>query len=844
MKGELLPIYGVRKEIVSAVKGEVDSRLVLEAPTGSGKSTQVPQILLDHGIAGTGQIVVLQPRRIAARMLARRVSSERGAEVGGETGYQVRFERRAGPQTRICYVTEGVLLRRLLDDPRLDGVAAVVFDEFHERHIQGDVMLAMALALQKGCRPDLKIIVMSATLESGRLEAHLSPCCVVRSEGRTHPVEIRYSPGGAARGKELWDKVGSALRKDVLAKKLTGDILVFLPGAFEIRRTIDELKKIPELKGFDLRPLYGQLPPREQDAALLPGKSRKIVLATNVAETSLTIEGIRVVIDSGLARVAAFDARRGINTLRIEKISRASADQRAGRAGRTASGVCIRLWTERDHGGRPAAIAPEVNRLDLSETLLSLKAAGIDRVEDMQWLDVPETASLERGMRLLQDLGAIHREEGYLTEVGRRMVAFPAHPRYARMLVEAERLGCLEIATLCVALCQERSLFISSNRELVEEFVGHGDFSDFMPLIRAWGFADRAGFHSSRCEAYGIKASVARDIRNIMDSLLSAAANPVKFQGIDESALDCVQLAKVLLAGFSDNVARRMSVGTLSCNVVGERRAKLGRGSLASQFDLFVAAEITEVQGKDLNVILGKATGIEESWLDEIFPDDLMQLNRCLYDVRVRRVVNENALRFRDLVLRSKQSGDPDAGQAADVLADEVVSGQLIMKGWNGKCKAWVARLSCVREHFPELELPCFDEESFRLVVSEACHGAFSYKQIKDREVWPALAKWLSPPLAEAVRGLAPEKIRLDNGLEAKLTYLDGEPKASIVLQRLYGVSTTPVVGNGKIPVLIEILGPNHRPVQRTRDMAGFWKNSYPEIRKQLKGRYPKHEWR
>ena len=844
MKGPVLPIHEVSQDIVSALDGKDDSRLVLEAPTGSGKSTQVPQILLDNGIAGKGQVIVLQPRRIAARMLSRRVAAERGGRVGDEIGFQVRFERRAGVNTRVCYVTEGVLLRRLLEDPCLNGVGALVFDEFHERHIQGDVMLAMALSMQKTVRPDLKIVVMSATLDSGKLEAHLSPCCVVRSEGKTYPVRISYVSGGYGQGKQIWDHVALALKKEVIAKKLPGDILVFLPGAYEIRRTMAELRKIPELNGVDVRPLYGQLSPADQDAAILPGNGRKVVLATNVAETSLTIDGVRIVIDSGLARIAAFDPRRGINTLRVEKISRASAEQRSGRAGRTSSGVCIRLWTERDHGSRPSAIAPEVNRLDLCETLLGLKAAGIERVEDMEWLDVPDALSLERGLQLLKDLGAIDREEGRLTDVGRRMVAFPAHPRYSRMLVEAERYGCLVVAALCVALCQERSLFVSNDRKLVEDFSGRDDFSDFLPLIRAWGFAYRAGFNASRCEPYGIKASVARDISNVMESLLGAAGITEQIDGIDEGSLDCVQLAKVILAGFSDNVARRRSLGTLSCEVVGGRRAKLGRGSLAAGGDLIVGAEITEIEGKDVNVILGKATGIELGWLNELFPEDLKKFDRCRYDALERKVVNENVLCFRDLVLNSKQSGEPDVAQAADVLAAEVVAGRLVMQGWNNKCMDWVARVSCVREHFPELELPCFDEESFRIIVAEACYGAFSYKQIKGRELWRALEKWLSPALTEAVRRLAPEKIRLDNGLETKLTYLEGEPKTSVVLQRLYGLQSTPLIGGGKIPVLIEILGPNHRPVQRTRDMAGFWENSYPEIRKQLKGRYPKHEWR
>ena len=844
MKGELLPIHGVREEIVEALNGEIRARLVLEAPTGSGKSTQIPQMLLDNGLAGNGQVVVLQPRRIAARMLAKRVAGERACKVGEEIGYQVRFEHVAGHNTRVCYVTEGVLLRRLLNNPVLDGVSAIVFDEFHERHLQGDVMLAMALSLQEESRPDLKIVVMSATLDCGPLEKHLEPCRVVRSEGRAYPVEIKHFRSSGSSGKDLWDVVASALREEVIAEKLQGDVLVFLPGAYEIRRTIEVLRRTPELKGIELRPLYGQLSIKEQDAALVPGKSRKIVIATNVAETSLTIEGIRVVIDSGLARVAAFDTRRGINTLRIEKISRNSADQRAGRAGRTSSGVCIRLWTERDHGSRPVTIAPEIHRLDLSETLLALKAAGIIEIGAMRWLDAPETSSLERSLQLLKDLGAIEREKAVLTDVGRKMVAFPAHPRFSRMLVEAGKRGCLKVAALCVALCQERDLFEKGSRDAIAEFAGNGDSSDFMPLLRAWLFARRAGFNVSRCAAYGIKASVARDVGNVMKSLLGAAGHGATGEEVTENEIVPEQLAKVVLAGFSDNVAKRLSAGTLSCDVAGGRRAKIGRGSLSGGFDVVVAAEMTEVEGKEINVILGKVTGVEIDWLSELFPGDVKAFSRCRYDMATRRVVNERGQCFRDLVLCSKQVGDTPVDQAAEVLAGEVVSGRLILKGWDNKCQSWIARVSCLREHFPELGFPQLDDENFRLVIADACHGALSYKQIKDRPIWPALRKWLSPVHAEAVKMLAPERVSLDNGFEAKVTYLDGVPKVSIVLQKLYDVKTAPVIGSGKIPVLIEVLGPNHRPVQRTSDMAGFWKNSYPEIRKQLKGRYPKHEWR
>jgi ATP-dependent helicase HrpB len=844
MKGELLPIHEVREDIVAALRNELRARLILESPTGSGKSTQVPQILLDNDLAGNGEIVVLQPRRIAARMLAKRVAAERAGNVGDEIGYQVRFERVTGRNTRICYVTEGVLLRRLLKDPQLAAVSAIIFDEFHERHLQGDVMLAMSLALQEGVRPDLKIIVMSATLDSDALERHLEPCRVVSSEGRAYPVEIKYFRPRTSTEKDVWDMVAAALREEVIRSQLSGDVLVFLPGAYEIRRTMDVLQRMPQLKGFELRALYGQLSSRDQDAAMMPSKARKIVIATNVAETSLTIEGIRVVIDSGLARVAAFDPRRGINTLKIEKISRASADQRAGRAGRTASGVCIRLWSQRDHGVRQAALAPEIARLDLSETLLSLKAAGIAQIEEMRWLDPPEPGSLERALLLLKNLGAIDRDLGSITATGCKMVNFPAHPRFSRMLVEAEGQGCLAEAALCAALCQGRDLFLRGRKGSAARFSGTDDRSDFMPLIRAWLFAQRSGFDVSRCDSYDINASVAREVGSVMQHFLRAAGLGKDALTIQEGEVDAEKFAKVVLSGFSDNVARRRSAGTLSCEVVGGRRAKLRKESTVTVSEIVVAAEITEIEGRELNVILGKVSGVELDWLSDLYPHDVEKFERCEYDTATRRVVNERGERFRDLVLYSKQSGEAPKDKAAEVLAEEVVSGRLLLKGWNAKCMDWVARVGCLRKKFPELEFPEFDEESRLLVITEACHGGTSYKQIKDRPVWPALSKWLSPMHAASVEALAPGRIKLGNGREVKVTYLDGEPKISMVLQRLYDVHETPVIGNGKIPVVVEILGPNQRPVQRTRDLVGFWENSYPEIRKQLKGRYPKHEWR
>ncbi len=365
-------------------------------------------MLLDRGLLGDGEIVILQPRRLATRMLARRVAAERNGRLGDEVGYQIRFEKVASKKTRIRFVTEGILLRQLLQDPELRGVAAILFDEFHERHLYGDITLARTLQLQETTRPDLKLVVMSATLESDKLEKYLAPCPILTSSGRMHPVAIEYLTK-PVRGENYPISDLAADELERLAAQTEGDVLIFMPGKYEITRTIAALRASRVSDRFVALPLYGELPPAEQDAALAPSAKRKVIVATNVAETSLTIDGVRVVIDSGLARIARFDPRRGINTLFIEKISRASADQRAGRAGRTAPGHCLRLWTESEHLERAAQELPEVKRLDLAEVVLTLKASGIEDIAGFRWLEPPDPKALENAERLLTDLGAIPR---------------------------------------------------------------------------------------------------------------------------------------------------------------------------------------------------------------------------------------------------------------------------------------------------------------------------------------------------------------------------------------------------------------------------------------------------
>ena len=468
-----LPIYELESDLVRTLRA--CGRLIVQAPTGSGKSTQIPQMLLQHGLAGEkGEIVVLQPRRLAARMLAKRVAEEVGTNLGEIVGYQIRLESRVSARTRIRFVTEGILLRQMSFDPGLKGIAAIVFDEFHERHLYGDISLARALQIQQAARPDLKLLVMSATLDAGTLRGYLRPCEVLVSQGRSFPVRIEYLPKVVNFEQEPpWDV---AVREcERVAGQTGGDMLVFMPGAYEIGRTIQAIQGSRGLRDFVALPLHGELPPDQQDRAVARQSIRKIIVSTNVAETSLTIDGVTAVIDAGLARIARFDANRGINTLLVEKISAASADQRAGRAGRTAPGVCVRLWTEREHGQRAPQELPEVRRLDLSEVVLTLKAAGIDDVAGFPWLEKPDPKALERAETLLADLGALARgkadptSHGTITETGRKMLRFPMHPRYARMFLAAQERGCVRPVALMAALTQGRNFLLRGVPREVEQ---------------------------------------------------------------------------------------------------------------------------------------------------------------------------------------------------------------------------------------------------------------------------------------------------------------------------------------------------------------------------------------
>jgi ATP-dependent helicase HrpB len=839
-----LPIYELESSVVASLKA--NNRLILQAPTGSGKSTQIPQIILDHGLAGSGEIVVLQPRRLPTRMLANRVAYERKGRVGDEVGYQIRLDRVCSARTRIRFVTEGVLLRQMLADPELRGISVVVFDEFHERHLYGDITLARAIELQEGRRPDLRIVVMSATLETAILSEYLAPCDTLTSAGRTHAVDIEYLQRSArADDYPVWDLAADEL--DRMASQTEGDILIFMPGAYEISRTINAVRNSKTGSQFIVLPLHGELPVQEQDAAIARYDRRKVIVSTNVAETSLTIDGVRVVIDAGLARIARFDPHRGINTLLVERISRASADQRAGRAGRTAPGVCLRLWTEREHFQLAGQELPEVKRLDLAEVVLTLKASGVAEVAKFRWLEAPDPLSLIKAETLLTDLGATD-SAGAITVLGRRMLAFPAHPRYARMLLAAHERGCVPAVCQIAALTQGKPVLMRAQgkqqQQEREDLFGGDATSDLFVLMRALRYAENANFNPQKLRPIGVNGIAAREASALAQQFRGIARE----EGLADEARDTSSeaLAKCILAGFPDQVGVRLDRGTLRIQLVHGRRGVLTRESVVQGAEIIVAGEIREVDSRDdVQTLITLATAIQEDWLREIFPDAFSQTGEVFYESTQRRVMARKVTRFRDLEIRTERTDLVPAEQAAAVLAQEVTAGRLKLENWNHDIEQWILRLNQLAEWCPEYELPKLTEEDRHTLVEQICLGASSYREIKDRQVWNVVKSWLSPAQLDLLDKMAPERLELPNGRKAKITYAENaQPTLGARIQDLYGVTADLRIGGGKVPLVIQVLAPNYRAVQVTMSLANFWKESYPKLKQELARKYPKHEWR
>lgn len=838
-----LPVHEVEIEIRKAMQGE-QARLLLKAPTGSGKSTLVPGMVRGEV---DGRVIVVQPRRIAARLLAEFVAKDCGTSLGGGVGYAVRFESRYGRETEVLFVTDGVLQRMLLDDAELGGVGAVIFDEFHERRLASDLALGRILDLQETLRPDLKLVVMSATLETGGLAEYLAPCESLEVGGRLYPVEVvhrgagQVTKRGGQRREELWDRVAKVVKGEAVSLGDGDRILVFLPGMYEIRRCQRELEQAGALKGWEVAPLYSALSPAAQQGAIRADGSRRIILSTNVAETSLTIEGVRVVIDSGLVRQARYDASRSFSSLTIEKISQAAAQQRAGRAGRTGPGRCVRLWSESDHRGREAFEVPEVHRVDLAEVSLFLKQLGVGELRKFRWLDAPEKERQEEAEELLRMLRAVEGS-GELTEWGREMVKLPMHPRLAALVLAGE--DCLGEVLFIAAAVQGEGVFKKGGRgEKWAEFLEGepGWKNDFAAEWLAMREAQRSDFRPQECERMGVMGRGAREVWKTFQQLgrtLQKRGRRIKEPDFRQRGEAC---ARAMLFAFGDQLAVRRDVGTLVCDLVGRRRGKLNGQSVVKGETLFLTTEVMEVEGRERAVMLSRCVAIEESWLEA---EKVISREAVVFDENARRVVSVKQRIYEGLVLEEKRGGEVDPDLAGELLAERVVAGDLQLKKWDAKVERWIARVCFLSEAMPELELPGFSEEDREMAMAQICGGAVTFKEVRDRDPWPVLREWLSGPQRAALESFAPEKIQLANGINTRVLYGRGEqPWCEEKVQRLYGVEETPTIANGHA-LVVKILAPNQRPWQVTSDLPGFWARGFAQMKKDLAGRYPKHDWR
>jgi ATP-dependent helicase HrpB len=821
-----LPIDPLLPQVVAALRAR--RRLVLRAAPGAGKTTRVPAALLDAGLAGDKQVVVLEPRRIATRAAAEYVAARRGGAVGGEVGYRVRFESRGDARTRLWFVTEGVLGRQLARDPYLEEVGVLVLDEFHERHLPGDVALALARELQETVRPDLALVVMSATLDTAALATYLGDAPVLTSEGRAFPVRIEHAD---ADPRPLAPRVATACSRLLAGDDDGGDVLVFLPGAAAIRRVEAAIAPLAAAHGFDVVPLHGDLPLDAQRRALHRGRRRRVVLSTNVAETSLTVEGVTSVIDSGLALRAEYDPRRGVNAMRLARISRAAAEQRAGRAGRTAPGRCIRLWPAAEHAARLPRETPEIRRLELSATVLELRAWGARDIQAVGWLDPPRAGAVRQAERLLAALGALDAA-GAVTDVGRALLAIAAPPRIGRVLVEARRLGLAAEGALLAALAAERDILLAARA------LGDGDAapwpdgdSDLLLRAELFAQAERDGFAAPTCRRLGLDAAALRAVDRARR----------QFAGRPRPAAPTPAIGKAILAGFADRLCRRRAPGSNRAVMVGGTGVALDPRSVVRSAELFVAVDLDAGAGADARVRI--ASAVKPAWLAELFPDALQRDEVIELDAAQQRVVRRERERFHDLVLRERVSPDVDRAAAGAVLAAAVRRDPAAAIGPNEEVRHLLDRLRFLARSMPELALPDVDA-LLADAVAALCDGRRSLAELRRADIAGAVVGLLSGAQRHALAREAPPRLTLPSGRGVAIAYgADKPPAAAARIQEVFGLAATPRLGGGRVPLVLELLAPNQRPVQITDDLASFWQRGYAEVRKQLRGRYPKHAW-
>ncbi|MDP2272708.1 MAG: ATP-dependent helicase HrpB [Archangium sp.] len=825
-----LPIDGLLPEIVSALRTR--DALVLEAPPGAGKTTRVPPALLKAGLAQDKEIIVLQPRRLATRLAAIRVAEELGERIGETIGYQVRFEDVSSKRTKVRFVTEGILTRRLVGDPLLRDVGVVVLDEFHERHLAGDLALAMLRRLQQGPRKDLKLMVMSATLDAAPIAQWLDDAPSLRSEGRRFEVALEHLERDDDR--HLDQQVLAALKR-LVQNGLDGHVLVFLPGAGEIRRAMETCQDFTQRQGLELHVLHGDLAPAEQDRALKPSAKRKVILSTNVAETSVTIDGIAAVIDSGLARVASHSAWSGMPMLKLAKISKASATQRAGRAGRTRAGTCVRLYTRGDFEGRPATDAPEIRRMDFTESALALRAMGVSKLDDFRFFEAPASSSLEAADSLLRSLGAIDTESA-LTKIGRRLLQFPLHPRLARLVVESENLGVGRDGATLAALLGERDIRLETRTRFgpggSSQHAQSGP-SDLLELLERYEQGQRGGARQAGLDA-GAMSSVDRVTKQLSRVLDTDSANAPRTNAEKESAL-----LRSVLAGYPDRVAKRRRPRAPELVFAAGGSATLDPASVVHDDELMVAVDAEEKKG---GVVVRLASRVEPEWLLEVAPDSLGEVDRLEWNESSKRVERVTRLTYGNISLEETKAPAPASPETSAVLAEHAVAVGPQAFADAERLTNWQCRIETLRTGYPEANFPTADTAFMKDALRALCDGLRSFKELEEASLLDLLQSRLTPQQAQLLAKEAPDKITLPGGRALKITWEPGKPPwIESRLQDFFGMVKGPMVG--RTPLVLHLLAPNHNAVQVTTDLSGFWDRHYPAVRKELMRQYPRHHW-
>ncbi|MGV6857495.1 MAG: ATP-dependent helicase HrpB [bacterium] len=824
-----LPIDAVEAELKTALNNA--DRIILQAPPGAGKSTRVPLMLLDEPWLAGKKIIVLEPRRLAARAVAQRLAQALGEQPGERVGFRMRLESKVGPNTRIEVVTEGILARQIQADPELEGVGCVIFDEFHERSLQADTGLALCLDSQEALRDDLKLLLMSATLDAGALSRLLDNPPIVTSEGRQFPVETHY----LAREEELSP---ARIAHHVLraSRENKGNVLVFLPGAGEIRRVAEHLEAARKLaleeggstvENTLIAPLYGGLDKRAQEAAIAATikPQRKIVLATSIAETSLTIEGITVVVDAGLDRHPVFSPRSGMTRLITEAASLASAHQRGGRAGRLSPGVCYRLWPESDNRRRKPQAAAEILQADLAPLVLDLARWGVTDPAQMKWLDLPPPAHVAQARSLLTWLGALD-QHGRITVHGEAMAALGTHPRLAHLLIRARQAGVAPLGCDIAALLGERSPI----RGEVEE-----DFSERL------GCLDSKTGEGKRVDR-GIVARVRKQSRAFLHQLKGLEGK--------ESGHSAWSAAQLLALAYPDRIAQRRNQGGDGYRLSGGGAASFWRAGALSQFDYLVVAEL---DGQQRESRIFSAIGIHQSELEAVMDAALETRDSVFWDDSSGAVVAERQHCLGALVLQRKELRSPDTEQVRAAMLEALRKKGLQALPWTDALREWQWRVILLRQSEADAdgdgtELPDVRDEallaSLEQWLAPWMDGVKRLSQLKKLDLRGALLSLLTWPQQQRLEALMPTHFQVPSGSRIRLKYLGNEvPVLAVRLQEMFSCSQTPSIAQGKIPLQVHLLSPAQRPIQITQDLVGFWSGSYAEVKKELKGRYPKHHW-